>query len=279
MLKLLRGELSPTGPGGSTQLTRRAALLPTPHGPSPTYPRTLALSDASRSLARAAQDPFDPNQPSLTIRSPLHARALLLTTLRILVTITTSSPFLSDFSPAVTDLVVESWPSLHGHPGASTKGKERAHESHERVLVETLDLVVAMLYQPVSAFSAPTMELLAVRAAEVLEQRLGPRDSDAMDVEGSELWDVRIDGALASVFARLGREMKDGENEEGGMGRLRQVLASVVMELGDMMAECLVGIDATIELKVRSSLTGLEGPQELTRSSRSSPLSSLSPSP
>lgn len=219
-------------------------------GPSPTYPRLLVLSDASKSVGRAAQDPFDPNQPSLTIRSPLHARALLLTTLRILVTITTSSPFLSDFSPAVTDIVVESWPSLHGYTGASTKGKERAHENHGRVVIETLDVVVKMLYQPISAFSAPTMELLAVRSAEVLEQRLEPRDPDAIDVEGSEVWESRVDRALARIFARLGKEMKEGENEEGGMGRLRQVLASVAMELGDKMAECLVARDGTVELKV-----------------------------
>lgn len=107
-----------------------------------------------------------------------------------------------------------------------------------------------MLYQPISAFSAPTMELLAVRSAEVLEQRLEPRDPDAIDVEGSEVWESRVDRALARIFARLGKEMKEGENEEGGMGRLRQVLASVAMELGDKMAECLVARDGTVELKV-----------------------------
>lgn len=229
------------------------ALLPSAHNPLPNYPHTLPRLERSKAIHGSTDaDPFDPNNSSITLRTPLHTRALLLTTLRVLINCISASPFLSDFTPAISSLIADSWPPPRSVVG-SAKGKERAHDTSERILACTLDLVVDLLNAPIASFAAAAMEVLAIRASDILQYRLSSRDPDGMDVDPETEVDEClecIDTALAKIFAKLWREMKEGNDGEGGRGRLRQVLAAVVIENGERMIDCLTGQEPSVLLRV-----------------------------
>lgn len=223
-----------------------AGLLPSAHGPPATYPRTIPLLDNTVPHGINGGDLFDSNRPSITIRSALHARALFLTSLRVLRKATSNSPFLSDFAPQVTDLIFDGWPRGWTSSSASTKGKERADDTEARAVAASLEIVVDTLQDPVTTFSGRSMQLLAIRAGEALDGRLSSLDREPTD----EVVEAAIDDALARVYARLWRTMKENEQSEGATEPLGHILASSLAEQGDRIVSCLVQPHATGELRV-----------------------------
>ncbi|ORY85368.1 hypothetical protein BCR35DRAFT_53978 [Leucosporidium creatinivorum] len=217
-------------------------LLPSSHAPAINYPRTLHLFESTRSHAINDVDPFDSTRPSITLRSSVHARALFLTALRVLRKVTTASPFLADFAPQVTDLIFDGWPNT----SAAAKGKQRAEESELRAVAASLDLAATTLEQPISAFSGQGINILSVRTTEALHGRLVSLEHESLD----EVAEAMVDSALARIFARLWRSLKEGEHAEGGSEQLAHVLAASLAESGDRMVECLLQQAFSPELRL-----------------------------
>lgn len=199
-------------------------------------------------------DPFDTHRPSVTIRSSVHARALFLTSLRVLRKVTSISPFLSDFDPQVISLIFEGWPSGWSSSAGSAKGKERADDSEARAIAASLEIVVDSLQDPVKTFSGRSMQLLAIRAGEALDGRLSALERESPDQVSS----VAIDDALARIYASLWRTLKEFETSEGAMEQLGHILATSVAERGDRIVECLVQPLAPTGLRVSGTDSSLD---------------------
>ena len=228
-----------------------ADLLPSAHDSPTPFPRNIHLSESISSRAMDGADPFDGNRPSITVQSTLHARALHLTSVRILRKVTSISPFLADLAPQVTDIIFDGWPSGWSTGAGSVKGKERADDSRARAVAASLEIIADPMQDPVQTFSARTLQLLAIRAGEALDGRLVALERESAD----EVVDARIDDALARIYARLWRTLKEDEHSEGALEQLSHILAASLTEHGDRIVECLVQPLLSVELRVSSSLS------------------------
>lgn len=153
--------------------------------------------------ARAQQmDPFDAPQPStIVVRSELHARALTITSMRVLHQAVNCSPFVRDLAPSIVDLLMETWPAppstfdhehgevnSDGHPviPSNTQRKDKgkgkmtrldhvaqARLASARITAASLDLACMFIEQPVGSFESSTRKLfLACVACEQLRAQL-----------------------------------------------------------------------------------------------------------
>ncbi|GAA5921352.1 hypothetical protein JCM1841_002451 [Sporobolomyces salmonicolor] len=254
------------------------SLLPGTQAPAVAYPRKILLFESSRayqafhrspSKSHAAVDFFrtsSPSQPSIIVKSPAHARALVLTTFRILLTATTSSLYLADFRPLVVELLLASWPSPTSFRLAETpldalvsrKGKERAdlalaaaaaeeQLSHLRNVFarEWLDLAVAVLERKAEAFKAREAHLVGVRALDELRARLSGAGGDAMDVDGAdsrarEEVAKELDDRLLSIFVKLGRQEQHSGDVSSSTSELYQLVFRFLASDGDRLVDALV---------------------------------------
>ncbi|GAA6058026.1 hypothetical protein JCM3770_003979 [Rhodotorula araucariae] len=276
------------------------ALLPDSHGPPPSYPRTVTLFDSSRAYQPGLFSPSNPasssgpRQPTLTLKSPLHAVSLALTTLRILISFTTTSIYLAEYRPVVIDLVTASWPA----PGTlqpleravpSRKGKERevpsAHTGADiagaraALAAQWLALATRALDRPVAAFAARDVQVLAVRALDELRERVsGARQQEAMDVdepEGEEL-ECGLVTALAKVWVRA-REAAAVDAAAEGLVEVQQLAISLLASEGALLVEAITAPGGKVEIKAAALLAlslALVAPQEVS-SDASSPLEML----
>ncbi|KAI5476130.1 phosphatidylinositol 3-/4-kinase [Pseudohyphozyma bogoriensis] len=226
------------------------ALLPSRRAAPIVYPHTVVLFDASLVNQHTANEIFADRPNAIVIKSPLHARGFLLSTLRILHTITSTSSFLAEYFPSVVDLLVESWPSA---PSLTLKGKENVDRNHTKIVEATLNLCVAFLETPAVGFSSHVLELLGVRVGEELQERLslagrGAADED-MDIDGGTI-EERVETALAKIFAKVWAASAELDTGDEGRSKLAHVIASVVMESGEMMVDCVTGEDSSPELRL-----------------------------
>lgn len=185
----------------------------------------------------------------MTVKSPLHSRALIIVTLRIIVSIARRSPFLHDFFPAAVDILAESWPVQY----ESRKGKERADELQSRILAATLELSTAILGSEDDTFTSASLNVLAPKISLELANRFAACSSDdEVDLEDRfSNSESRIDASLATIVAKFSGEMVAAE-QDGGRIRLRQVLSSLIQQDGARIVDCLIG-DASSGTKVSVS--------------------------
>lgn len=220
-------------------------LSSTPHEPTKTYPRTLSLFDSHAQ----PPDPFDNQSPAITLHSQLHARALLTTVLRILISITHSSASLVDYTPTLTSVLVATWPVIHP-PSPSNKGKQRAEETQQRVLAASLGLVGDLLERPAEGFVSHAAALVGVKVAEELEARLVAVEGDVeLGGEG------QVEAALARCMGLLHRILARSVRVEGGFHKLKQVFAGLVADekRGDRLGQCLrLGDQQALRVSSRS---------------------------
>ncbi|GAA5831812.1 hypothetical protein JCM11251_003895 [Rhodosporidiobolus azoricus] len=271
------------------------AVLPRPSSPTPSYPRTVTLFESSRayqplptyrSPSKSALPPpppsGSPRQPSLTLKSPLHAHSLALVALRILISATDQNDYLADCRPLVSSLLAASWPSCdslrttHRSLGRSTpaskKGKERAilptgeEEAHEAVaqaramLAERwLDLTRQALDEQVQPFAAKEWQLLAEKVLEEVRELLIVDESvDVSDVEmGMMKTRGELEAKVVEVLSRLWAKMRELARIEGvhnGLGEVEQLLARLLETEGRRLVEILVHAEESSALRVAAIL-------------------------
>lgn len=292
MVKLVRSASSflPSSSTPRTALTRPflpAALLPDPRSPSSSYPRTVPLFESSRAYQPSLFSPSKstsssgPRQPTLTLKSPLHALALALTTLRILVSVTTTSIYLTEYRPIIVDLVAASWPSpgslepLERASPPSRKGKEReaapysssaaeVAEARAQLAAEWLALVSRALERPAAPFAARDAQVLAVRVLDEARERIGravqehgqaQAPHDAMDVDEAKGED--LDVALVQALARLWGRAREAAAVDGaleGMSELQPLAMSVLVGEGAQLVEALTSPATRVEVKTMALL-------------------------
>ncbi|GAA5842453.1 hypothetical protein JCM9279_005388 [Rhodotorula babjevae] len=263
-------------------------LLPDPRSPSPPYPRTIPLFESSRAYQPSLFSPSKstsssgPRQPTLTLKSPLHALALALTTLRILVSITTTSIYLTEYRPIVIDLVAATWPApgslepLERAAPPSRKGKEReaapyssgaAEVAEARALLaaEWLALVSRALERSSAPFAARDAQVLAVRVLDEARERIGRAvqgheqgqgQLDAMEVDdpkGEDL-DIALVQALGRLWARA-REAAAVDAVLEGMSELQPLAMGLLVGEGAQLVEALTSPASRVEVKAAALLT------------------------
>lgn len=198
-------------------------------------------------LVGASVDPFV-NQPSISIHSSLHSRALRLTTLRILLRLSTTSHFLSDSIPLVYDQLDASWPTPID-PAGSAKGKGPVNHSSIPLIDAHLKLVLSTLEHLDTPFVPLLVERMMQRVFVVLGWRLAR--------EGSEAPTARTDKLLLSISTRVWT--RAGTDSREGLPSLCQLVAVIVHEHGERMVELLSRREGgSVELKVSLSCARLE---------------------
>lgn len=203
---------------------------------SSAFPQKYRLFASSLSPVRphhAPNDPFDPHQ-SIQVHSALHVHALIFTLLRILLQTTTTSLFLADFVPTVHQLMLACWPT--GLGAVEGKGKGRMEEIRSTLLETRLQLASIALENVSETFASLLHERMAVQVCEVLKMRFHAHLMD--EVEGED----RIDVILAEIFAKIWRRAVG----RGMESNVRQVMATMVLELGSRMVECLLELEAPL---------------------------------
>ncbi|GAA5902167.1 hypothetical protein JCM6882_006719 [Rhodosporidiobolus microsporus] len=299
------------------------AVIPTSTSPPPSYPRTVTLFDSSRayqplptyrSPSKSALPPPPPlaipRQPSLSLKTPLHAHSVALVALRILISATAQNDYLADYRTLVSSLLVASWPSCEAlrpveHSLALTtppsrKGKERAlplpqqaedaHEavSHARTALAAkwLDVARQALDERVEPFSDKEMDALAEKVFEEVREML-VAVGDGMDVDGHD--DGRKKGReeleekTVAVLARMWAKMREAAAVEGthdGGGEIGQLLARLLESEGRRLVEVLVHPEESPALKIVSILV-LSLPVVASSDDEANPVSPLEllPSP
>ncbi|GAA5994714.1 protein kinase MEC1 [Rhodotorula paludigena] len=213
------------------------SLIPVTSAPAPAYPRSVTLFEHVRQQQPTLFSPNKasgssaPHQPTLILRSPLHAFSLVLVCLRTLLVATSSSPYLAGYRAAIVDLLVSTWPAngmlqpVDRRP--SHKGKEPAHEqTHDAARIRTalaadwLALACQALDRPVQASAAHECQALAAPVLDELRERLNAPhdDADGMDLdEPAGVVEVRkkLDVILVKTLARLFSRMKGSAGVEG----------------------------------------------------------------
>ncbi|SCV68802.1 BQ2448_923 [Microbotryum intermedium] len=205
------------------------------------YPWRLTMS-------KSYVDTFDDDQSSIEVRSPIHARALSMLLLRMLVKMASVSPFLGDFTPQVVELVVQSWPRravLRRQQSAATssmadKGKHRAYDHDLNVIAASLELIVEVLHRPLAACSDQAIGALVLCAMDELHSRIGTEASminaENDDATASSL----IADSLAAISASLYTTLAHAEYAvHRGGSQLRQILSHVIVDNAEYLVECL----------------------------------------
>ena len=203
--------------------------------PTTQYPQKLQLfgSASPRSLNTAA-DPFD-RQPSLTLHSNIHARGMILTTLRMLLKITASSLFFADFIPIIHNLLGESWPSLR--TPHDVKGKQKMDENKWTVIEATMSISLKALENLAAPFSSAVLERIVVRVGELYRFRLSGQDNG-----------MNFDSQLMRMYSKLWERVVGSGIESN----LRQTISTLILENSQKMVECLVNPESnSAELQVR----------------------------
>ncbi|KAK4700847.1 hypothetical protein P7C70_g5402, partial [Phenoliferia sp. Uapishka_3] len=230
------------------------ALLPSPSTPHATYPHTFRLFESQKHAPRrSSNDLFDEPGLNITIRSALHSRALLLTIFRVLHSLTTTCPFLSDFSPEFIDILTTTWPTRR--PSVNSKGKERVDENYGHILAATLAVVSDIVENSIEAFANQSLTLIAPRIVDEIQTRLQGEDGRSiheMDVDGKS-WESKADAALATIISKFWLIANTSDGAETSQNMLRQVFAGAVLENGERMVDCLMANEATSELRVGTS--------------------------
>lgn len=212
-------------------------LIPVIGAPAIAYPRSATLFEHVRQQQPTLFSPNKapgssaPHQPTIILRSPLHAFSLVLICLRTLLVATSSSPYLAGYRAAIVDLLVSTWPangtlqSVDRPP--SRKGKEPAHEhAHDAARIRTalaadwLALACQALDRPVQAWAAHECQALAAPVLDELRERLNAPhdDADGMDLdEPAGVVEVRkkLDVVLVETLARLLSRLKGSAGVEG----------------------------------------------------------------
>lgn len=165
----------------------------------------------------------------------------MLTSLRVLFSLTYTSTFLADFHPQVINILIRSWPNSRI---GSIKGKEIFDVNQEKILGATLEVAVKAIENPVDSFVKVSIESILVKVVTEFNARLIQAES------GNEMSRTsRIDVAIAKIVATL-FDLRSNKDLIGGTGKLQQILAVTVMENGTRMVDSLVGRDVSIGLKV-----------------------------
>jgi hypothetical protein len=174
-----------------------------------------------------------PRQPSVVLKSPLHAQSLVLVTLRILIAVTGANDHLANYRPLVSELLVSAWPSpctLRPVEAAavSRKGKERAQrggseeleEAHERVerarmtlATQWLSLAERILQEAVAVDAAKETEVLATKVFEEFREQLinATSSPSGRDRQLATEWELQV----LRVVARLWMSAREGGKVEG----------------------------------------------------------------
>lgn len=260
------------------------ALLPDSRSPPPQYPRTITLFESSRAYQPSLFSPSKttsstgPRQPTLTLKTPLHAVSLALTTLRILLSITTTSIYLSEYRPIVIDLIAASWPTsgtlqpIERASPPTRKGKEReaapyhptsdVADARADLAAQWLALVSRALDRPCAPFAVRDVQVLAVRVLDEVRERVDARlahgqqqPHEAMDVDepkGEEL-DVALVEALARLWSRA-REAGAVDGAIEGCAELQPLAVGLLVGGGAQLVEALTA-PGRVELKAAALLT------------------------
>lgn len=238
--------------------SKSTALLPSAsRSSSIDYPLNLSF-DSNLSFSHKQPnvngDIFSQNPLVIIVKSALHSRSLVLTTLRILASVVHHSTFLYDFNSTVVELVVDTWPDIHM---GSFKGKERAEVNQDRILASTLELALKFIENSLDLFARTSMELLVEKTLKILKMRLiqVETDQETLDIgeESQNFYQKqvsRIDIALSLILGRLSQNLKVVGTEEGMSSTLQQVLAMIMAEDGTRLVDCLITSDISVGLKV-----------------------------
>ncbi|GAA6005621.1 hypothetical protein JCM10207_005273 [Rhodosporidiobolus poonsookiae] len=290
------------------------AVSPAPSQPPVAYPRSLPLFASSRayqpspmrspskSTSTAPANFSAPRQPSVDIRTPLHARSMALVALKLLLKVTAQNEHLADYRPLVIDLLVSTWPtpSTFGpasSPYSSVKGKERAADDHEaedasRWRLQFADswmrLVRLALDRSVPTWAAREILVLSVRVLDELNELVhtatATSPGDGMDVDGaSSPLATELDGVdlrLLDVVARLWIWAKDAAAVDGAdaIRELRQLAMRWLQDDGER-AVLLVCSDSEDRLALKLAILILTSLPLVTPTdpAEASPIELLSP--
>lgn len=186
------------------------------------YPYTFTFSSKYNGYTVDGLDTFQ-SRASITMLSPIHSRAIILSTLRVLLRITQSSRAFSDHFPTISDVLLTTWPPLRMLPTA--KGKEKASGTRLNVLAATLEIVKGIMTSGLDASPICT-EKVATKVCEVFTHRLCGEENDFED---------RIfDEILRDLFQRIKTLL---ERKDVPYLGLRQVIAETVVESGDTLVD------------------------------------------
>ncbi|KDE08289.1 hypothetical protein MVLG_01552 [Microbotryum lychnidis-dioicae p1A1 Lamole] len=206
------------------------------------YPWRLTMS-------KSHVDTFDDDQSSIEVRSPIHARALSILLLRLLVKMASLSPFLAEFTPQIVDLIVRSWPRravLRHHQSNATasmayaKGRQKAYDYDLNVIAASLELIVEVLHRPLGTCSDQVVGAVLHCAMDELRSRISSHASTINTKDEDATASSLIADSLASISASLYTSLAHAEYAvHHGGSQLRQILAHVVVENADHFGESL----------------------------------------
>ncbi|GAA5989436.1 hypothetical protein JCM11641_007903 [Rhodosporidiobolus odoratus] len=226
----------------------QAVIPSTSHQPS-SYPRMLTLFESSRAYQpspslrspskSALPPPEPPRQPSITLKSPLHSRALAVTVLRMLLVATAANDYLADCQPIVIKLIGETWPlpaTFHAVDspagGLSRKGAEAAFPGADTLL------------SPVELLSESRTRL-AVQYLALGQQVMSTSDELISLSETRLLAQLVLAEALSFVEAPAAQSVEDGAEMRAAHGRA--VLAALGRVWVSVKNDTLLSASGTTE--------------------------------
>ncbi|GAA5943874.1 protein kinase MEC1 [Sporobolomyces koalae] len=213
-------------------------LVPSTHHAYTTYPKSLSMFATSKAYQAAGRSPSKGDiddvfsmsglPPVIDVRSPTHARSLVLVILRILLQATAGSIVLANYRPTVINLLVSTWPSpasfasVDAIRAVSRKGKEREvlpdeiTQVRQILTAQWLALARLAVNQAVGGGKEVELQLIAQQVAETFSTRLGEaesaRNTAAMDLddetsrERRDELDKVIDKSLFELTVRIHRD-------------------------------------------------------------------------
>jgi len=146
-----------------------------------------------------------------------------------------SSACLVDYTPTITTLVLATWP-VNSPLSATSKGKNRAEETQQRILAATLAIAGDLIEHPDEGFISHAAGLVATKVADELEARLVAVEAD-IELGGEGHVEAGLVRCLGLLYKLLARDQR----AEGGHHILKQVLASLVADekRGERIGQCV----------------------------------------
>lgn len=168
---------------------------------------------------------------------------MILAALRMLVSATSNSLFLTDFVPTLQSLLVASWPSLTSSTQSSSKGKELMQEHRVNLVDAYLELALSTLQTLDPCFSPLIIERIMVKVLTILSLRLSVHHQEL-----EHRPDPKTELLLLKILARLWSKT----SISGMKSSLPQIIAAFIYNNGEKMVDLFVhGIgSASAELQV-----------------------------
>ncbi|KAM0756274.1 hypothetical protein T439DRAFT_320977 [Meredithblackwellia eburnea MCA 4105] len=230
-------------------------LSPVSASAQPPYPFDIPLLGVATS--KGVPDSDDTSLSSgllLPVRSAIQSRAIVLSSLRVLHTLSATIPFLFEYESLSINLLVETWPAAP--PQASVKGKERADETYSRVLHATIDLASQFINNSPPSFLPSIFTMLSPLVSKevkgLFKKTEWPQRVDAMATDDLDTPDATsgIAHGIVRIVAEMWKIIMNDGDLSDTRAKLRQTFGSLVIEVGDQLVFRLKSYETPAPLRL-----------------------------